>query len=146
MCKTREELSRLQRRLQSLSWLPSSEIDDTRFEKLFSHISPHCHTAEGIHRFIALDALSFIKSGASHHDDRLRSVAVRLLGELSAVFTNPHLSTGEHIHSFQRRLADDFVAVIHVSAMRILHPVIEKVSDINSVHQRYSLLKLLVCP
>jgi len=78
--------TKLQAKLQSLAWLPShGEIDDTRFEKLLTNLTPHCKYPLII-RFLELDAVAFLKAGASHLDDRLRSVALRLFGELSSTF------------------------------------------------------------
>lgn len=55
---------RVKKKLSSLEWIPQGEIDDTRFEKLYTDLKGYCNinTNPSIYsKFLDLNPLSYIK-------------------------------------------------------------------------------------
>lgn len=58
------DVDRVKKKLLSLEWIPEGEIDDTRFEKLYSDLRVYCNenTDHSIYlKFLDLNPLSSIK-------------------------------------------------------------------------------------
>jgi hypothetical protein len=85
-----EQIEQLKRRLNALLFVPHGEIDDTRYEKLYSLLLRYIESgAVVLAQFVQLGGIEIVCQAARHPHLELRAVAIRLVGAVGAtVFMN----------------------------------------------------------